>query len=71
MIINIEPTDNGFTLTLQKKGGKTVLLAVPNTVLYDRPRLQRLAMAHGVRLRLNKYTTDMWREYLRDRFQIA
>jgi hypothetical protein len=70
MIIDVEASEAGFILTLRRKGGDTVLLTVPRDTLFDRERLQRLAMQHGVRLRLNKYDRETWRGVLRVRYGI-
>ncbi|MGE0823238.1 MAG: hypothetical protein AB7G75_29440 [Candidatus Binatia bacterium] len=68
MIVSIESTETGFTLTLRKPGGELATLSIPKDALYDRPRLQRLAMQLGVRLRLKKFDAESWRQYLAERF---
>jgi hypothetical protein len=70
MIVSIEPNATGYTLTLQRKGGDIVTLTIPKEALLDRDRLQRLAMAQGVRLRLKKYSGATWKGFLRFRFGI-
>ena len=70
MIIDVEASEGGYILTLRRKGGDTVLLTVPRDALFDRERLQRLAMQHGVRLRLKKYDRETWKGLLRFRFGI-